>query len=1695
MANVTIPQLPALTTMTDSAVMPVVANNVTSQITGTDLRTYFTGGAAVGQLANGTSNIRIAQSSNITMSVAGSPNVATFTAADFRTANVVLTCGLQAPAINVGNITYTRILGNTVKIGDNSGGTTQSANAIAIGTNAATTQQGFQAIAIGTQAGITSQCANAVAIGVLAGSSNQTTGAVAIGICSGFTGQGACAVGVGAFTGRDDQGFAAVAIGSGAGCLTQGNQGVAIGRVAGATSQSCNGVAVGAYAGRFNQGVAAVALGACAGTCDQPNNTIIINATGTILNTTTANSLTVDPIRNDANNTTNALYYNTTTKEVTWGPGGVGGYGNSNVAAYLEAGLDGNIMPNANATYSLGNSTRQWKELWVSGSTIFLGGLPLSTANGQLLVSGDPIITANSNVIINTTANIETSEDVIANNITANGVLTAPSASIDTLTANTHIYGNLITGINNGVTVAAAGTDNNIVLVPTGNGTVSVSNARITGLAEPVNSTDATTKAYVDSVAEGLSVKESVAAATTTDLDTASGGTVTYDNGTSGVGATLTTDGTYGDIDGYTLQLGDRLLVKNETNSDWNGIYVVTSTTVLTRSTDFDVPTEIPAGAFVFVSNGTVNADTGWVQTGDVTTIGTDPISFTQFSGSGTYTAGTGLTLTGTTFSVNSLQPQITQVGLLSNLQVQDGVTASQFISNVATGTAPMIVSSTTQVANLNATLLQGSSPTSTRTPSTIVRRDASGAFSAVAVRAACLVFENTLTGEGDANAVIGGNLSANNITYGGRITGNSVRIGDDSGLTNQGVNSIAIGLGAGTTDQANNTIIINATGSNLENTTANSFVVKPIRNDANATSVALYYDSTTGEITYANSGGGSANVVSIPPIYFVAPVDGNNQNFSNSFLESYTSNTDITLFYNGALLENTLYTLAGDTLTVNTYLRTGDTIDIVRQFAGNVNNVTSTYGNTEVAAYLESGVAGNIVPATTELYDLGNSTNRWNDLYLAGNSIFLGTVEISTDGNAILIGGNRAIVEGVDGNIEAIGSINANGNITSNNTITGNSVVANLFTGNGSGLTDLVVPEQPSVGNGSSSLDFIAQDGNAVFIIGGSNNIVTVSSTGLTTIALNANSATVTGNVDTDVLNANTVEVTGNISAENADLGNAATANFFVGDGSLLTGLPGTSIIANGTSNISIPVANGAIGMNVGNTANAMTVEETGVVITGDLTYTGTILANTIRIGGGAGADSQGTDAIAIGAGAGANTQGASAIAIGANAGSDTQSANSVAIGTNTGALQCENGIAIGTGAGANTQGVNSIAIGAGSGAEQQGGNSVAIGLGAGATNQAVNSIVINATGANLENTTANSLVISPIRSATGTTIAQYNPTTGEVTQSCNINTAGGICASCFVVPVGGGAGTVVFNAGGKTIGGVNSLRIQDPGVNEGIIWDNGSGWEIYESPNDLTNNAGNLQIVVANTRIASFQTDGVVDVPVGIATPNVDVDTVAANSVTVDGVVTANTFTSTVATGTAPFTVTSTTQVDNLNANLLQGRITTSSRTPGAIVNRDASGAFSAAAVRAANLVFETTLTGEGNASAIIGGNVSANNITANSVTGTQLLVATGLTVVQPNYIEISSIGTHRLSNTTSVNIFINNNGDPPEFNIIEIDMPIDPIDGQLTSFNVVGNVANLRVGEGTVVPSFAGIPSVEGLGFEYVYRQSTDTWYRVK
>jgi hypothetical protein len=164
-------------------------------------------------------------------------------------------------------------------------------------------------------------------------------------------------------------------------------------------------------------------------------------------------------------------------------------------------------------------------------------------------------------------------------------------------------------------------------------GAIAMGTNKITGLGTPSADADAANKGYVDSVAQGLDTKASVVAATA-------------------VAGTLATSFANGEVvDGVTLATGNRILIKNQADATENGIYVVAVSGAPSRSTDMDNGTEFP-GAYVFVEQGTVNGDTGWVCTNNApVTLGTTNIVWTQFSGAGTYTASNGVLLTGSNFT------------------------------------------------------------------------------------------------------------------------------------------------------------------------------------------------------------------------------------------------------------------------------------------------------------------------------------------------------------------------------------------------------------------------------------------------------------------------------------------------------------------------------------------------------------------------------------------------------------------------------------------------------------------------------------------------------------------------------------------------------------------------------------------------------------------------------------------------------------------------------------------------------------------------------------------------------------------------------------------------------------------------------------------------------------------------------------
>lgn len=246
------------------------------------------------------------------------------------------------------------------------------------------------------------------------------------------------------------------------------------------------------------------------------------------------------------------------------------------------------------------------------------------------------------------------------------------------------------------------------------------------------NSTKVATTAYVDNAVLGQNFKEACKVATTANL------VGIYLNGTAGVGATFTYTATGTDvIDGVTLALGDRVLVKNQSTDFQNGIYTVTTAGalgvagILTRATDSDQTTDWKTGDSVFITSGTTLSTTTWAYTGiDNPTMGTTSLTFAQTAGQGSFTAGNGISITGVSIAIDtSVTVDKTTAQTLTNKTLTTPV-----INGLPTGTG---------VATAN-------------TASTLVARDGSGNFSAGTITATLTGNASTATALQNARTIGG---------------------------------------------------------------------------------------------------------------------------------------------------------------------------------------------------------------------------------------------------------------------------------------------------------------------------------------------------------------------------------------------------------------------------------------------------------------------------------------------------------------------------------------------------------------------------------------------------------------------------------------------------------------------------------------------------------------------------------------------------------------------------------------------------------------------------------------------------------------------------------------------------------------------------------------------------------------------------
>ena len=607
------------------------------------------------------------------------------------------------------------------------------------------------------------------------------------------------------------------------------------------------------------------------------------------------------------------------------------------------------------------------------------------------------------------------------------------------------------------------------------------------------------------------------------------------------------------------------------------------------------------------------------------------------------------------------------------------------------------------------------------------------------------------LSNQGDYAVGIG--ALAGVLTQGER----GIAIGYESGRSSQGADSIAIGTKAGRGSQGNNSIVLNATGVTLENTTASSLVIKPIRNASGTHS--MEYNPTTGEVTYDTLGGGGGGI-----------------DLTALSVTSTSASASPSLVYNNT---TGVFTYTPPNLT-----ELGSNLDL------NSNDITGT-GNINIIGSITSTAVG--TPTITSSTDIILSANSGSGIVNASGSKItnLGTPVAGTDA------ATKAYVDANGGGSLSWATLadknNASGPTKIALGLNAGSVTQGLNTiaiGETAGETNQGV-SAVAIGTGAATTN----QGGAAIAIG---NGTAVTNQGASAVAI-GNVAALAGQGDNAIAIGN--RAGGFVNPQ------AATSIILNATGAQLENTTADSFVvkpvrnASGTHSMEYNPTTGEITYDTlassGITLTALSVTQAsagtaGLVynnVTGVFTYTPPDLSTyltsvpaqtfasltdvnnangptTITIGKNAGTTNQGASSIALGGQAGETNQGAQSIAIGDQAGETTQGGYAVAIGRNAGeTTQGSGGIAVGSGAGSTTQGLSGIAIGYLAGESNQGGGAIAIGANAGTLNQAADSIILNASNTALQNTQTGSLVIKPIRNASGTHSMEYNPSTGEVT------------------------------------------------------------------------------------------------------------------------------------------------------------------------------------------------------------------------------------------------------------------------------------------------------------------------------------------
>ena len=895
--------------------------------------------------------------------------------------------------------------------------------------------------------------------------------------------------------------------------------------------------------------------------------------------------------------------------------------GNSNITITSNANIT--LTSSSNATMVITNTGANITGTLNANGNANLGNLGTSTAiitTGNITTVNTGLVqNGNSNIAITSNANI-----TLTAKSNATMVITDTSANI---TGNANISGVLsVTGT--GVSSIA--------------GNINMNGKWVGNIGYAVLDTDAASKLYVDTlVTTGVSYHAPVNAATTTTLDTATSGTAAYNEpggAGNGIGAYISTTGTFTTIDGVTINgsTSIRILVKDEANAAWNGVYTYTNANAITRSTDADEygvgsPTTLSINDYFFTQAGTVNAGTSFIVSGPSGTItfGTSNITFSTFSTSQVYTGGTGITISGTVISANANQSQVTQVGTLGNLSVTGNATAGNLIGPLANGNSNVNIPTAngnvniSAVGNANVLVITGTGANITGTGN-ITGDILAGANINVTSNINGATFQNgnskiaiasnsnvTISSNGQSNIVTVSSDNTNGlVTVSGNITGANVISANTLSTTANGA-VVFVGNNGTTTQQ------VTLQASTAAGFTANYTLTLPINDgdsgqylQTNGTGTLSWSTVSTSSISNGNSNvsipaaAGNVNISSngVPNVLVVTSTGANiagTANITGDILAG--GNINVTSNINGATFQNGTSKIAITSNANITLTAGGNSTMIISNTGANITGTGNFSGNLSAAGQITSTRAGNLSDGGGQLYLNGSGNNR---IDFNTNGTGAPTFTTRSAGTKIalypsLSGSAGDYALGVDsgtlwtslpaadagqffkwyGGTTEVANLSGTGVFQ----VVGNANVGNL------GTTTAII----TTGNITTINTGLVQNGNSNVTITANANI-SLTAKSNTTMIISDTGANITG----------TLNATGN-----ANVGNLGTATAIITTGNITTvnaTTVNTGLVQNGNSNVAIAsnanltiASNGVAGVVTVTEGNLITGNGIGIILT----------------------------------------------------------------------------------------------------------------------------------------------------------------------------------------------------------------------------------------------------------------------------------------------------------------------------------------------------------------------------------------------------------------------------------------------------------------------------------------------------------------